>query len=83
MALALTGSELFWILLFWIPVTAIWVVTLFDIFRRPGMSGVARAVWVVAVIVLPVIGTVIYLISRPSSGLLGVSPPPPTEPRES
>ena len=39
--------------------------TLVDIFRRADLSGIRKALWAVLVIVVPVIGTFIYLVSRP------------------
>lgn len=44
----------------------IWVlVTIFmDIFRSPDLSGFAKALWFVFVLVLPLIGALVYLIAR-------------------
>lgn len=49
---------------------ALWVWALvavfIDVFRRSDLSGAVRIGWVVLVLVLPVVGVVIYLITRPS-----------------
>lgn len=44
----------------------IWVlISIFtDIFRSPDLSGVAKALWFVGVLVLPLVGAVVYLIAR-------------------
>lgn len=60
--------EFFWglmILFFWVTAFIIWFQCFFDMFRRDDLSGVMKAVWVVALIVLPWIGALIYLITRP------------------
>ena len=59
----------FWMVLvffFWVSVffTVIWA--FIDDFRRPDLSGWAKAGWALLIIVLPLIGTLIYLIARPA-----------------
>jgi ABC-type multidrug transport system fused ATPase/permease subunit len=51
-------------LLLWI---ALAVTVFFDIFRSRDLSGWAKALWVVFIIVLPLLGVLIYLIARGSS----------------
>jgi hypothetical protein len=59
----------FWdIMLFffiWIPLLMIWVFCFFDVFRREDLGGGMKALWVVVIIILPWIGALIYLITRP------------------
>ena len=56
----LTVLEIFLLVAwFWILVTVIG-----DLFRDHEMSGWGKAVWVLFLIVLPVLGTLIYLIAR-------------------
>ena len=50
----------FWVLVIWVFV---WVFG--DIFRRPDLSGVAKAGWVLLVFILPLIGALIYVATRP------------------
>lgn len=57
--------DLFWLLLIFIPLLLVWVFALLDIFRRDDLSGWMTALWVLAVILAPFIGTLIYLILRP------------------
>jgi hypothetical protein len=59
--------NIFWtILIFFAWVVWIWiaVTVLVDVFRRRDLSGLAKAAWVVFVIVLPFLGVLIYLISN-------------------
>ena len=46
-----------WVIFIWIAVTV-----LIDLFRRRDLSGWAKAVWVIFVIVLPFLGVLAYLI---------------------
>ena len=39
--------------------------TIFDIVRRSDLTAVRKALWIVAVIALPVFGTFLYLLARP------------------
>ena len=48
-----------------IPLLMIWFFTIFDVFRRWDLSGLAKAAWLLAVIVFPWIGTFAYLVFRP------------------
>ena len=57
----------FFILLIMIPLICIWVFTLADIFVRDDLSGWVKALWVIFVIVLPLLGMLIYFIVRPET----------------
>src|ERR1700756_3371997 len=46
-----------WVIFIWIAITV-----LIDIFRRRDMSGWAKALWVVLIVLLPWLGVLIYLI---------------------
>ncbi|HSP36868.1 MAG TPA: PLD nuclease N-terminal domain-containing protein [Frankiaceae bacterium] len=54
-----------WIALVLIPVTIIWVGCVFDIFRRDDLHPVSQILWLLAVLVLPVFGGLVYLVARP------------------
>lgn len=59
--------NLFWsILIFFGFFLWIWLlITVFiDIFRSPDLSGISKALWVLVVLFLPLIGILIYLIVR-------------------
>ena len=53
---------------FWIAVFFIWIMLLIqvfaDIFRSHDMSGVAKALWVIFVVLFPYLGVFVYLIAR-------------------
>ena len=48
-----------WVIWIWMMITI-----LSDVFRRPDLSGGAKAAWTVFLIVLPFLGALIYLISN-------------------
>jgi hypothetical protein len=47
-----------WVIFIWIAVTV-----LIDVFRRHDISGLAKAAWVIFVVVIPWIGVLVYLIA--------------------
>ena len=55
----------FWIVFIYIPLVAMWLFGLTDVFRRADLSGLAKVLWVLAIIWLPIIGLVAYFITRP------------------
>ena len=55
----------FFVVLLWIAVFMVWAFAVFDIFRRDDLTGWARALWLVVVILAPLLGTFVYLIFRP------------------
>lgn len=58
----------------WFAFIAFWVFAMFDMFRRRDLPGWGKAVWLVVVLLLPVIGTLIYFIARPRTDGYYVSP---------
>ena len=52
-------SIFIFVLWFWLLITVF-----SDLFRRHDISGVAKAIWVIALIVFPYIGIFVYLISQ-------------------
>jgi len=48
-----------WIIWFWILITVF-----IDIFRSPDLSGWAKALWFIFVLIIPLIGVLVYLIAR-------------------
>jgi membrane protein implicated in regulation of membrane protease activity len=51
-----------WVLWFWIL-----IMVLIDLFRSPDLSGLAKALWFLFVLFIPLIGVLCYLIVRGSS----------------
>jgi ABC-type multidrug transport system fused ATPase/permease subunit len=68
MVLADFGSGQFFWSLIWFTLFFIWIWLLFivfgDIFRCKDLSGVAKALWVIFVIIVPYLGVFIYVIAR-------------------
>ena len=59
--------SIFWTMLeFFIFILWIWLLIyiFMDIFRSHDMGGLAKAIWVLFVIILPFLGVLVYLISR-------------------
>jgi hypothetical protein len=71
--LAYVNNPSFWDVVWWMAILFVWVMWIFvvinvfiDNFRRRDHSGLAKAMWTVLIVFLPVIGVVCYLIARPS-----------------
>ena len=58
--------ENFFLLLIFLPLIMIWAFALVDVFRRDDMGGGSKALWVACIILVPFLGTLIYLITRPA-----------------
>src|SRR4051794_3093664 len=56
--------DVFWLLLIFIPLLLIWAFAVVDIFRRDDITGWLKALWIVVVILVPFLGTLVYLIFR-------------------
>jgi Phospholipase_D-nuclease N-terminal len=46
----------------------LWIASLVDIWRRSDLSTAAALIWSAAVIVFPVLGTMVYFFTRPPAG---------------
>ena len=62
----MTFWQVFLMLMIFVPLIMLWVFTLVDLFQRPDLSGIAKAMWAIAVVLLPLIGMLIYFILRDS-----------------
>jgi len=60
-------AEFFLLLVVWIPLLLLWIFTLVDLFRRKDLSGLAKGLWLLAIVLLPIFGMLIYFITRPPS----------------
>jgi hypothetical protein len=62
--------DLIWVMLIWFLLFA-WIVVIAgvvtDVFRSEDLSGMAKAGWVLFVIVIPWLGVIVYLIARGDS----------------
>jgi hypothetical protein len=67
--------SVFWslaMLFMFVMVAFVVIYTFIDNFRRSDHSGAAKAGWALLIIVLPLVGALIYILSRPEM----TSPPP-------
>jgi len=57
-----------WIVIVWFWAMVIWMfITVFaDIFRRRDLSGIAKALWIFLIFIIPLIGILIYFVARPA-----------------
>lgn len=54
-----------WVALVVIPVTVLWIACLFDIVLRRDLGVAARVLWVLGILVVPFLGSLVYLLFRP------------------
>jgi signal transduction histidine kinase len=57
--------DVFFLMLIYVPLLLIWGFSIFDIFRRDDLSGGWKALWFVVVLLIPFLGTLVYLLTRP------------------
>jgi len=68
--------SVFWsLLMFSVMIMVIFTViyAFVDNFRRRDHSGVAKAAWALVIVILPFLGTLIYLIARPADVEIAVA----------
>ena len=55
-----------WMFWFYVVVSCllILITAIVDVFRDPELNGWARALWVIFLVVLPVVGVIVYVIAR-------------------
>jgi Phospholipase_D-nuclease N-terminal len=59
--------DLFWSMLFffmWVAWIVIFVQVVADVFRNDALGGPGKAIWLVALLFLPFLGVLVYLIAR-------------------
>jgi hypothetical protein len=57
--------ETFFLLLIFLPLVMLWAFALADIFRRDDINGAWKAIWIACVILVPFVGTLVYMVVRP------------------
>ena len=60
----------FIILFIFIPMIIAWIYTAFDIFARPDIGALAKFLWLLLILFIPIIGMLIYFIARPEEFLV-------------
>lgn len=63
---ASTFVEVLLLMFIFIPLTLLWLFALIDIFGRPDVSGWGKAAWILVILVIPWLGALIYIATRPS-----------------
>ena len=61
-------GDFLWALLafyFWFIFIWLFIVAIGNIFRRDDLSGVAKAGWILLILILPLIGILVYMASKP------------------
>lgn len=61
----MTFANYFLLLLIWIPLIMLWLFALMDLARRADLGGLAKGLWAVAIVLLPIVGMLVYFIMRP------------------
>ena len=64
-----TLLDFFWtmaIIFFWVIAIMIWFRCLMDLFGREDLTGLMKGIWIVALIIIPWLGRLVYLIARGS-----------------
>lgn len=60
----------FWSILFvmfiMVPLILVWFYAVVDLFLRPDLRGISKVLWLFGIIFFPVVGTLVYLITRPA-----------------
>jgi hypothetical protein len=65
----MTFANIFLLLLIFVPLIMLWVFSLTDLSHRRDLSGAAKGLWAVAIVLLPLIGMLIYFITRPNDAV--------------
>lgn len=66
----MTFWEVFVLLCIFVPVAAVYFVALPDLFRRGDLSGGWKVTWMLVILLVPLIGTIVYLMRKPSEAAL-------------
>ena len=57
--------QLTFVLLIYIPIVLLWIFTLMNLAGRQDLSGLAKGLWAVAIVFLPLIGMIVYFATIP------------------
>ena len=63
-----TFGDILWTMIaffFWFMLIWMFIAVFADIFRRNDLSGGWKAIWILVIFIIPLIGILIYLVSRP------------------
>ena len=63
-------------LLLFIPLLMMWMFAIVDLFGRADMGGFGKVLWLLAILFLPILGTLVYYAFRPGARSYVWEPPP-------
>jgi hypothetical protein len=66
-----TWWDVFFMMFIWIPMLFVWGFAIFDVFVRRDLSGWGKAAWLLAILLVPLIGVLAYLLFRPYNDQVG------------
>jgi hypothetical protein len=64
--LAFSGAQWIFLLCFIIPVLILWGYAIINLFSRHDLDLVPRLLWLLAILVLPLLGAILYFMLRPA-----------------
>lgn len=67
--------DTFWTLLIFIPLLLLWVFALVDLFKNQEASGLTKALWAIAIVLLPILGMLVYFVVMYPSSSEAAAPP--------
>jgi hypothetical protein len=62
----MSGWSIVLLVLLLVPVVSLWVYALIDLVRRTDQKAWRKVGWIVAIVLLPIVGPLLYVILRPS-----------------
>ena len=69
----MTFWDVFFLLFIFIPLTIAWIYGVIDVFGRPDLSGLAKFLWLVLILAVPILGMFIYFLARPADSTIARS----------
>lgn len=58
--------EFFLVLIVVLPIMVLWLGCIIDAISRPDLSGIGKVLWVLFILFLPLIGSLVYILTRPT-----------------
>ena len=58
--------EFFLVLIVVLPIMVLWLGCIIDAITRPDLSGIGKVLWVLLILFLPLIGSLVYILTRPA-----------------
>ena len=58
--------EFFLVMIVVLPIMVLWLGCIIDAITRPDISGIAKVVWALFILFVPLIGSLVYILTRPA-----------------